>query len=145
MKNNRYIYPAIFEESEGGKYSVSFPDLPGCITEGDTVEEAFYMAQDALKLHLYSMEKDEEDIPTPTLPSTIKLNNRGFVSLVDAWMPSFRKAIEIKSVKKTLTIPKWLNDLAEQEDVNFSYLLQRSVKEYLKEHSNNYLDPFESE
>ncbi|MTI94354.1 MAG: type II toxin-antitoxin system HicB family antitoxin [Firmicutes bacterium] len=137
---DRYIYPAIFEPDSDNRYSVSFPDLPGCLTEEDTVEEALRMAQDALKLHLYGMEKDGDPIPAPSVPSSLEVDDSGFVSLVDVWMPAFRKSMEIKSVKKTLTIPKWLNDLAEREGVNFSYILQKSLKEYLREHSDEYLD-----
>ena len=137
---DRYIYPAIFESDVDNRYSVSFPDLPGCFTEGDTLDDAYKMAQDALKLHLFSLEKDGEVIPPPTLPSDIKIPEEGFMSLVDVWMPAIRRSNQLKSVKKTLTIPKWLNDIAEREGINFSYLLQKSLKDYLKEHTEDYAD-----
>ena len=137
---DKYIYPAIFEPGLNNRYSVTFPDLPGCFTEGSTLEEAYKMAQDALKLHLYCLENDSDILPNPTPPNDIQVVNGGFVSLVDAWMPGIRQSGQLKSVKKTLTIPKWLNDMAEHEGVNFSYLLQRALKEYLKELSENYAD-----
>lgn len=61
---DKYIYPALFESSEDGGYCITFPDLPGCITEGDTLTEALTMAKDALELHLYGMEDDGDEIPT---------------------------------------------------------------------------------
>ena len=137
---DKYIYPACFDPSSNSGYSVTFPDLPGCFTEGSTLDEAYRMAQDALKLHLYCLEKEGEVLPSPTSPNAIKVENGGFVSLVDVWMPGIRRSGQLKSIKKTLTIPKWLNDIAEHEGVNFSYLLQRALKDYLKEHSEDYAD-----
>jgi predicted RNase H-like HicB family nuclease len=92
----RYIYPAIFESDVDNRYSVSFPDLPGCFTEGDTLDDAYKMAQDALKLHLFSLEKDGEVIPPPTLPSDIKIPEEGFMSLVDVWMQAIRRSNQLK-------------------------------------------------
>jgi Uncharacterised protein family (UPF0150). len=65
---DRYIFPAIFESDGNGGYTVTFPDLPGCITEGDTLDEALYMAKDALELYIYNLEEDNEIIPDPTAP-----------------------------------------------------------------------------
>jgi predicted RNase H-like HicB family nuclease len=128
---DRYIFPAIFEPGEKKGYTVSFPDLPGCITEGDTMEEALHMAKEALELHLYGMEEDEDEIPNPSRPEELKVPEKSFVSLVEVWMPVIRDKMENKAVKKTLTIPKWLNDVAEKNNVNFSQVLQSALKEYL--------------
>jgi predicted RNase H-like HicB family nuclease len=129
---DRYIFPAVFEKGENKGYTVTFPDLPGCITEGDTVEEALRMAKEALELHLYGMEEDGDTIPTPTAPENIKTDNEGvFISLVDAWMPLVRDEMQNKAIKKTLTLPKWLNDIAENNKINFSQMLQTALKEYL--------------
>ena len=81
---DKYIFPAIFEPGEEKGYCITFPDLPGCITEGDTLEEAFSMAKEALELHLYSMEEDGDAIPSPTEPSKIKINKNSFITLVEA-------------------------------------------------------------
>ena len=80
---DRYIYPAIFDPCEEGGYSITFPDFPGCITEGDTVEEAFDMAKDVLRGYLQGMENDEEKMPIPTLPEKIKNPYGTFISLID--------------------------------------------------------------
>jgi len=128
---DKYLFPAIFEPGEVKGYCVTFPDLPGCITEGDTLEEALHMAKDALELHLYGMEEDGDCIPDPTPPEKVKAPEGGFVTIIEVWMPLIRDEMANKAVKKTLTIPKWLNDLAEKKQVNFSHFLQVSLKKHL--------------
>ena len=128
---DRYIFPAIFEPGEIKGYTVSFPDLPGCITEGDSMEEALHMAKEALELFMYGMEEDYDTIPKPTAPENIVVPQKAFVSLVEVWMPIVRAEMENSAIKRTLTIPKWLNDIAEKNKVNFSQILQSALKEYL--------------
>ncbi|WP_018131245.1 type II toxin-antitoxin system HicB family antitoxin [Effusibacillus pohliae] len=127
---DRYIYPAIFDYAEDG-ISVEFPDLPGCLTCGDTDEEALHNAKEAMALHLYGMEQDGDPIPAPTPVSKLRTEENQAVVLVEVWMPPFRDEMEDRAVKKTLTIPKWLNDLAEEHKVNFSHVLQDALKRYL--------------
>lgn len=128
---DRYIYVAIFTK-EDEYYNVSFPDLPGCYTYGKTIEEAYNMAKEALELHLYGMEEDGDCIPVPTVGESIIVNeSNSFTTLIEAYMPLVRNQMLNKAVKKTLTIPKWLNDLAEEYKINFSQLLQDSLKNYL--------------
>lgn len=128
---DNYIYPAIFETSEAGGYCITFPDLPGCITEGDDLKEAMHMAKDALELYLYNLEEDNENIPIPSNPENIKIPKGSFVVPIEAYMPIVRNEMSNKSVKKTLTIPYWLNKLAEENNINFSQILQTSLKEHL--------------
>lgn len=128
---DRYIYVAIFAK-EDEYYNVSFPDLPGCYTYGKTIEEAYSMAKEALELHLYGMEEDGDCVPVPTVGESIIVNeSNSFTTLIEAYMPLVRNQMLNKAVKKTLTIPKWLNDLAEEHNINFSQLLQDSLKNYL--------------
>ena len=130
MLPSKYTYPALFQPETNGAYSVSFPDLDGCFTEGDTYDSAYANAVDALSLHLYGMEEDGETIPAASVPTpcAYALN-----VMVTAWMPPFREAMRNQSVKKTLTIPAWLNLEAERRNVNFSKLLQAALKEYLRQ------------
>ena len=127
MPNDRYIYPAIFDYADDG-ISIEFPDLPGCLPSAHTTEDAFKNAKEAMGLHLYCMEKDKDEMPDPTPIDKIKTESNQAVVLVEVWMPLIRDAIENRSVKKTLTIPKWLNDLAEDKHVNFSHILQEALK-----------------
>jgi len=127
---DKYIYPAIFTYEEDG-ISIEFPDLPGCLPCADSTEEAFKNAKEAMALHLYTSEQDKDPLPPPTSVDKIKTGNNQTVALIEAWMPIYRNAIENKSIKKTLTIPKWLNDEAELNHVNFSQILQDALKETL--------------
>lgn len=130
MKKDRYIYPALFHYADDG-ISVTFPDLPGCVTCGNDPEEAFRMAREAMALHLYGMEQDNESIPEPSAPNAFSLEADQVVTLIEAWMPPFRDEMENRAVKKTLTIPKWLDDLAQENKVNFSHVLQDALKKHL--------------
>ena len=131
MKQDRYSYPCIITlDKEDGIYYVNFPDLEDCFTDGDTLEEALYNAQDVLGLVLYSKEENGIEI-NPQKNDFIATKENQALSYVSVWMPLVRDEIENKSIKKTITIPKWLNDLAEDKGVNFSRLLQVSLKKYL--------------
>ena len=129
-KKDRYIYPAIFDYSSDG-ISVEFPDLPGCFTCGDTEEDAFKMAKEAMALHLYGLEQENEEIPEPSKVSEIQTENNQVIVFIEVWMPPFRHEMENKAVKKTLTIPKWLDDLAKEHNVNYSQILQEALKKHL--------------
>ena len=101
MKKDHYIYPAIFDYANDG-ISISFPDLPNCFSCADTDEEALYMAKEALALHLYSMEEDNDVIPEPTTINQIFLEESQAVVLVEVVMPILREAIENYSVKNSI-------------------------------------------
>ena len=122
------VYPAVFS-SEGSGYSVSFPDLKGCLSEGDTLEEAVEMAQDALGAYLASVIERDIGVPDPTPISDIPTNGESFTTLVSADPDKFRR--NTRAVKKTLTLPAWLNEMAEQANVNFSGILQAALKSHL--------------
>lgn len=123
----KYAYPAIFAKEETG-YSVSFPDIDGCFTCGDTLPEAVEMAEDALCLMLYDHEEDGEPIPDASDIKTIQAQTSEIVSLVCCDTLEYRKLYDSHAVKKTLTIPNWLNTLADRAGVNFSTVLQDALK-----------------
>lgn len=135
MKKDYYIYPAIFEYEKGG-ISISFPDLPGCISCAANDEEALFMAKDALGLYIVCAEEDGEELPNPTTLNELNLEKNQKLTLVEVNMPLFRETVQNSSVKKTLTIPKWLNDIAEKNKVNFSQVLQTALKNVLNLNSN---------
>ncbi len=127
---DRYVFPAVFYYAEDG-ISIEFPDLPGCLPCADTTDEAVKNAKEALGVHLYGMEKDGEEIPEASDIKNIKVEDGGILMLVEVFMPLVRDRINNKYVKKTLTIPYWLNAEAENQGVNFSGVLQDALKEYL--------------
>ena len=123
----KYVYPAIFE-SENGKYYVSVPDLSGCNTVGDDLQDAIEMARDAIEMWLCIAEDRKEKIPKPT--ENLK-SEKSFISLIDADTTKYRKMTSNRAVKTTLTIPSWLNEQAELAGVNFSQILQEALVERL--------------
>jgi len=130
MKKDYYIYPAVFNY-EDKEIAISFPDLPGCYSCGKDDEEALYMAKDALGLYIVSSEEDGEELKEPSKLNAIKLRKNERAVLVEVNMPLFRESVQNTSVKKTLTIPKWINDLAEKNKINFSQVLQTALKNAL--------------
>lgn len=127
---DRYVFPAEFQALPDGIH-IKFPDLPGCVSFGGTPSEAFANARECLGLHLYGMEEDNDEIPEPSLPHTLTLGPDESVALIEVLMPPVRHHLNNASVKKTLTIPSWLNALAEQHRVNYSQLLQDALKQHL--------------
>ena len=82
-------------------------------------------------LHIFGTEQDNDPIPEPSAIKDIALNENQRTVIIEVYMPPFRAQQENKYMKKTLTIPEWLNILAEKNDVNFSQLLQRALKQHL--------------
>lgn len=124
-----YAYLAIFDFADDG-ISVEFPDLPGLFTCGDSEDEAFHNASEALGLHLFGLEEDGDEIPQPRKIVDLDLDyTHQAAILVTVNMPLVRARVQRASVKKTLTIPKYLNDLGELNGVNFSHVLQEALKE----------------
>lgn len=134
MNPNNYVYPAILYSDPDG-ISVEFPDLPGCLPCAQTMEDAFRNAKEALGLHLYGMEQDGDPIPAPTPIPDIHPESGGVIIMVDVYMPPVRDRINNRAVKKTLTIPAWLNREAENAHVNFSQVLQDALCSYLGENA----------
>lgn len=127
---NRYTYPAILKVNDNG-FDVIFPDIDSCFTFGDSLEDALDSARDVLELCIYDMEQDGKEIPTASAIEDIILSDGEFISWISVWMAPVRDKLENKSVKKTLTIPKWLNDLGMEQELNFSQILQSAIKEKL--------------
>jgi len=127
----KYSYTAVFTPEDSGLINVDFPDLEGCYTSGDDITDAIYMAQDVLNLVLYGLEEDGKSIPKASRPQDIKISDEQFTSIIAVDTEVYRRFYENKSVKKTLTIPMWLNERAEEENINFSRVLQDALKDIL--------------
>ncbi|MGN0449992.1 MAG: type II toxin-antitoxin system HicB family antitoxin [Ruminococcus sp.] len=125
----KIFYPAVFTKEDNG-YWVKFPDLPGCFTEGDSISEAYEMAQEAMGLWLQS-ESNGFNYPEASDITGIRTAENEQIVLVEFDPIEYLKRTSSKSVKKTLTIPEWLNTLAEEQNVNFSQVLQNALKENL--------------
>lgn len=128
---SKLFYPAVFHPEETG-YSVSVPDLDGCFTEGgDTLEEAYNMAFDAIGLCITDILNNKQKVPAASVPKKISRDSDDFVVLVEFDMTAYLKKHDSKAVKKTLTIPSWLNEAAEEKHINFSAVLQDGLKKQL--------------
>ena len=127
---DRYMFPAVFEPVDDS-IGVYYPDLPGCVSEGSNESDAVRMGKEALSLHLYGMEEDGDDIPAPSSVRDIDIDPHEYVVMIEVWMPPFRDKMHDRSVKKTLTIPKWLDDVAREHRINYSHVLQDALKKYL--------------
>lgn len=129
----KYSYPAVFEPGEDG-YGVYFPDLPGCISFGETFEKAQREAEDALGLHLYGMEKDGEVIPEPSKNPLIlpESANGWLVSLITVYPDIVANELDNKRVKTNVTLPAWLKEAAEKENVNYSKILEAALVDFIK-------------
>jgi len=131
------VYPACFYKEKEGGYSVIFPDLNHLSTCGETLENALEMAVDCLAGYLYSAKQEGENVPTPSEMSCIDVDKEydeyesAFVNMVAVDVAEYAKKHFEKSVKKTLTIPSWLNEIAVANNVNFSQVLQSALKEQL--------------
>ena len=121
----KYTYPAIFTKEENG-YFVTFPDIEPCYTEGNTLEEAVIMAKDVLESRIeVALERDEILKPPSDIDSLV--GDR--IMLIVGDIENIKS--QTRYVKKTLSIPHWLNAAAEKEHINFSGVLQEALKERL--------------
>lgn len=129
----KYVYPAIFTPEDGGGYSIRFPDIKNCFTDADDLTTVMQNANDVLCLMLYEMEQAGNTIPAAsTVPTVQEQTEDGeFVSLIACDTIEYRKFHDNRSVKKTLSIPSWLNDMAERAGINFSGTLQEALKKEL--------------
>lgn len=131
----KYFYPAIFHE-EDGSYWVEFPGLDGCFTQGETFVEAYEMATEALGLHLQTGENVFE-YPKVDMVNNTALDEHSCIVMIEFDEVEYLKRNGNQSVKKTLTIPEWLNVAAERENINFSQTLQNALLEQLQIAQNN--------
>ena len=130
----KYVYPAIFspiEEGEfAGGYRVHIPDLPHTRTFGKDLADAIGMAEDAASMWLWDAENNKEEAPKAS--NGMPCEEGEFISMIVADTDSYRRQMDSRSVKKTLTIPAWLNHRAEEAHINFSSLLQEALKNRLQ-------------
>lgn len=122
----KLFYPAIFHKAEEGGFWITFPDFPECLTEGDDMSQAYKMAVEALGLALVSRKEEREDIPTPSEIDKVQAED-GFAVIVEFDMQEYLRKHNSKAVKKTLSIPEWLNEEAIAMGINFSQVLQEAL------------------
>ena len=123
-----YIYPAVFYPEDDGRYSVIFPDLNDLATFGDNLADAFAMAQEACGQYLFTSLRDGEKLPVPSeLNAVEKDEEAAIVNLVCVNLDEYARAYDDKAVKKTLSIPAWLNTACDNLGVNYSKVLKDAL------------------
>lgn len=135
----KLAYPAIFSPWEDGAgYTVEFPDLPGCVTEGATMAEAVYMAEDAASGWVLGELEDGNAVPSASAPTSIHVADGEFISVVALDMDAYAEKYGSKAVRKNLTIPAWLNTFAEQQRISFSQVLTDALTAIYQKQTQTY-------
>lgn len=129
MMNLTYL--AVLEPGEEGSYSVYFPDLPGCFSYGDNLTNAQQMAEEAASLHVYGIEQEGEEIPTPSLNLSREDTEGNIVMPITIHPDLYRAKRDNERVKTNITLPAWLKRIAEENKVNYSRLLEVALIDYL--------------
>lgn len=125
----KLVYPAVFtpyEDGSGG-YTVEFPDLPGCVTEGDDLAEAMFMAEDAASGWVLTELEDGQKVPRATDVRNVAASEESMVNLIALDMDAYAAKYGSNAVKKTLTIPAWLNTFVEENGISCSKVLQEAL------------------
>ncbi|MEZ3425480.1 MAG: type II toxin-antitoxin system HicB family antitoxin [Lachnospiraceae bacterium] len=120
-----YVYPAIFHPNEDGSYTITYPDLPGCISEGKSLGNAIYMAQSALTQWIEYLSDKKQPIPLASDFDSVEITQGEFINLI---------RVDIKdshAVKRTVSIPKWMDDKVIESGLSLSRVLQDALKEKL--------------
>ena len=128
--NDKFFYPALFHKEDDGGFWVSFPDIPECLTQGTDMSQAYEMAVDALGLALEDRMK-ENNVPVPTSIDFLVIAENSYPVIIAFDLLEYKKKHSSRAVKKTLTIPEWLNDEAIKKNINFSAGLQEALKAQL--------------
>ena len=123
----KLFYPAIFHFAEEGGFWISFPDFPDCFTQGDNMQQAYEMASDALGLAITSLLDEQSTLPSPTPPYQIISKEKEVCVIIEFDLLAYKKRTNSKAVKKTLSIPEWLNEEALRLGLNFSQVLQEAL------------------
>lgn len=128
---NKFYYPAILQKEDVG-YSIWINDIDGCVSQGDTFEEAIENIHAALGLFFEDYIETNSNIPKPTDPENIALEKDQILAIINFDWNEYQAKYGNKAIKKTLTIPSWLNSIAEAQHINFSSVLQTALKDILK-------------
>lgn len=123
----KLFYPALFHKAEEGGFWVSFPDIPECLTQGEDMSQAYEMAVDALGLALVCRENEQQPLPAVSDPTSITPEPDSFLVVIEFDMLAYKKRTNSRAVKKTLSIPEWLNEAAMEMNLNFSQILQEAL------------------
>ena len=130
---NNYFYPAIFHKDANGGFWISFPDFPECLTQGENIENAYRMASEAIGLCIDERLINKETLPQASSPVDYLVEKDDFSCLIEFDYIQYKRIHNNKSIKKTLSIPEWLNEAALSRNINFSQVLQDALLQKIKD------------
>lgn len=130
-KKDFYTYIARLTEYDNNSFDIEFVDFENCFTSSDSYENIIKFAKDRLQIEVFDYENENKKLPEPSKAQDIKCSDNQFLMVVEVYMPIFRENTNNSAVKKTLTIPYWLNELAKKNNINFSQVLQSALKREL--------------
>lgn len=134
-----YIYPVVYEKDEDNNVGMYFPDFPGAVIIPKDLTDGIKRAKELLAFRILELEEQQLKLPAPSEPATVELSEDERIIFIEVYMPPYRNDAANKAVTKNCTLPRWLRDAAEAAGLNFSHLLQASIKEALniKDPNNN--------
>lgn len=121
-----YVYPAVFHSNSDDSYTITFPDLPGCISEGKSLSNAMYMAERALTQWIEYASEKEQSLPEATSLNSVRTKRNEFVNLVRADIKDSR------AVKRTISIPKWMDDKVSELGLSLSRVTQEALAQRIQ-------------
>lgn len=127
----KLTYLAVLEPAEDGGYGVYFPDLPGCTSYGKNIKEAQDMAEEAVGLHIYSLELDGDSLPVPSEKLETEDMSGCIVIPINIFPDLIKNEMDNKRVRTNTTLPNWLKLIAEESNVNYSRILETALLDYL--------------
>lgn len=128
-----YLFPAVVEKAEDGGIGMYFPDFPGTAILAADISDGIRRAKEMLVNRLLELEEQDLPVPDPSDPTQIELSDptSDRIVIIEVFMPPYRDEAANRAVTKNCTLPKWLRDAGEEAGLNFSQLLQNSIKEAL--------------
>ncbi len=123
----KLFYPALFQIARNGSFQVSFPDIPECHTQGEDLAQAYEKAVEALSLVLAEYDKEGRPLPDSSDPRAIAGGQDLLLVVIEFDMLAYKKRTNSRAVKKTLSIPEWMNEAAISINLNFSQVLQEAL------------------
>jgi predicted RNase H-like HicB family nuclease len=121
------VYPVVFSPETEGDFCVYAPDLPGCVTSAETYAEGIEKIRDGICGMLYIMERDKMPIPEPSAPNAVELETGDVVALVDVNITEYKRRIGSRAVRRTISIPEWMDEAAMRNNISLSQVTQDAL------------------
>ena len=128
----KYIYTALFTPIEDGSgYYAKVPDLPGCITTGNSLSDAIDQITDAMSAWRVVAEDEGEPIAPPSPQEKLSVDAGTICSLISADTIEYRAQTDTRAVRKNVSLPSWMVRLADKRGINCSQVLQDALRTLL--------------